>query len=105
MENDLDIRSSIKKYVHDIDPKADVWLFGSRARNDAHEESDWDILILSDMEKVTLKDEEKYIDHLSSLMVQTGQVIQILLYSARDWNTKYAVLPLYQSIKQEGIKL
>ncbi|WP_461135295.1 nucleotidyltransferase domain-containing protein [Spirosoma lituiforme] len=30
----------VKRYVHDIEPKAEVWLFGSQARKDARKNSD-----------------------------------------------------------------
>lgn len=36
--------------MKEVDPFADVILFGSRARGDFHEESDWDILILTEEE-------------------------------------------------------
>ena len=38
----------VKQAVHEIAPKADIVLYGSRARSDAHAESDWDFLILLD---------------------------------------------------------
>ncbi|WP_461102555.1 nucleotidyltransferase domain-containing protein [Spirosoma koreense] len=34
----------VKRSVMAIDPNAEVWLFGSRARGDAREDSDWDFL-------------------------------------------------------------
>ena len=37
---------------------AHVWLYGSRARGDAHEDSDWDLLILLAKEIVTTEDED-----------------------------------------------
>ena len=104
VNNDI-MRMTIKQYVHEINPRADVWLFGSRARNDFREDSDWDILVLTDNENVTLKEEEKYIDHLSNLMVETGQVIQVLVYPKKEWDTKYSVIPLYENIQKEGVKL
>lgn len=36
----------IKKQVKDIDPFADIILYGSRARGEERSDSDWDILIL-----------------------------------------------------------
>ena len=36
----------VKQTIHEIEPEADIILYGSRARGDAHPESDWDFLIL-----------------------------------------------------------
>jgi predicted nucleotidyltransferase len=38
----------IKETVRELEPEADLVLFGSHARNQATPESDWDILILLD---------------------------------------------------------
>ncbi len=37
----------IKQNVLEVDPQAEVWLYGSRARGTANEESDWDVLVLT----------------------------------------------------------
>lgn len=39
----------IKEIVCAIEPTAKLFLYGSRARNDARLDSDWDILILVDV--------------------------------------------------------
>ncbi len=36
----------------------EVWLYGSRARGDAHKDSDWDLLILLNQPSITTEDEE-----------------------------------------------
>jgi len=41
------ILEKVKEIVQATDPEAEVILFGSRARGDAMEDSDWDILILT----------------------------------------------------------
>jgi len=38
--------SKVKKTVTGIEPSAEVFLFGSRARNDFTKFSDWDFLVL-----------------------------------------------------------
>jgi uncharacterized protein len=40
------VLNRIKTIVKQIDPKADVILYGSRARGDERPDSDWDLLIL-----------------------------------------------------------
>ncbi len=42
----MDIVNLVKQEVIKIDPKAEVFLFGSRARGDFRKDSDWDFLIL-----------------------------------------------------------
>ncbi|MDP4852239.1 MAG: nucleotidyltransferase domain-containing protein [Saprospiraceae bacterium] len=47
------IVSKIAKTIHDNDPLAEAYLFGSRARGDSKPNSDWDTLILVNDTKVT----------------------------------------------------
>jgi Nucleotidyltransferase domain. len=56
MKNNDKIIEVIKKTAHEYLPDAEVLLFGSRARNEASSESDYDILIIS---KTELSPKEK----------------------------------------------
>ncbi len=47
MNDNETIIKKVKEIVDRFDSHADIVLFGSRARGDYHEESDWDFLILS----------------------------------------------------------
>jgi predicted nucleotidyltransferase len=38
------ISSLIRKYVSEVEPSAEVILYGSRARGDERADSDWDII-------------------------------------------------------------
>ncbi|MBK9980810.1 MAG: nucleotidyltransferase domain-containing protein [Saprospiraceae bacterium] len=42
----MDLLQLVKHEIKGIDPNAEVILFGSRARGDFREDSDWDFLIL-----------------------------------------------------------
>jgi predicted nucleotidyltransferase len=57
------ISQLIRRTIDSIDPKAEVILYGSRARGDEHADSDWDILILTDY-PVDLETENKFRDKL-----------------------------------------
>ena len=46
------VLAKIKETLLQVAPGAKVILFGSRARNDARSDSDWDILILVDKNKL-----------------------------------------------------
>lgn len=58
------IRKRIFKSIHLADSNAEAYLFGSRARGDFKPESDWDVLILVDNDKITNEIEDKFRDEL-----------------------------------------
>jgi hypothetical protein len=62
-------------------------------------------LISIDKPNKRRSDEELYRDELFELELELGEPISTLVYSKHDWETKYALTPLYQSIKQEGVRL
>jgi len=76
------IKKKIVRRVSEIDPDAEVYLFGSRARGDFKKDSDWDLLILTNY-PVTLKDEQRYRHHLIPLELETGEAFSTL-YQTRE---------------------
>ena len=47
-----------------LPPNSTLLLYGSRARGDAHEGSDWDLLILLDKAKLTFDDYDLSLIHI-----------------------------------------
>lgn len=103
--SDINIIQQIKSNVHDIDPQAEVWLYGSRARGDARPDSDWDILVLSPKSKLSVAEEGVFIDHITDLMISTGQVVHLFAYGKEDWHKRHCITPFYQNITREAIKI
>lgn len=97
--------SQIKQNVHEVDPTVQVWLYGSRAKGNAREDSDWDILVLSSKDKLSVEEEGRFIDHICELIVKTGQTIQLFAYGLRDWHMRHSVTPFYKSVQSEAILL
>lgn len=95
----------IKQNVQEVDKTAQVWLYGSRARGEAREDSDWDILVLSQKDKLTFKEEESFMNHICDLMVKTGQAIQLFAYGMKDWHSRHRVTPFYKQVEAEAILL
>ena len=98
------ITSKIKQFVEVVDKQAEVYLFGSRARKDSHENSDWDLLILTPSE-VDLKYEQKFRHKLFELELEFGIALSVFAYSEQKWNTKYTSTPFYKNILRDRIKL
>ena len=100
----LHISQLIRHYINAIDPKAEVILYGSRARGDERHDSDWDILVLTDY-SVDLITERKFRNKLYDLELETGEPLSIFVYSKNDWQTKQRITPFYESVTQEGVRL
>jgi len=98
------ISQLIRHYINAIDPKAEVILYGSRARGDEHPDSDWDILVLTDY-SVDLITERKFRDKLYDLELETGEPLSIFVYSKNDWQTKQRITPFYENVTQEGVRI
>lgn len=104
MNTDNEILSKIKATVTKQAPSAKVILYGSRAKGTAHEQSDWDILILVD-KKITPELEESITFPLYDLEFETGKQISPSVYNEQEWNSKYSVTPFFKNVAKNGILL
>jgi len=86
----------------EIDPTADIILFGSRARGDEKPDSDWDIIILTDS-KADLDTEKVFRHKLYDLELETGEAISTFVYNKHEWNSRYRITPLYKNVTREGM--
>ncbi len=93
----------VKRYVHQIDPQAEVWLFGSRARGDAREDSDWDFLVLTD-QPVNGSSKRRLRYHLYDIGYETCHTISTVIQSRRD-APFINLTDLYQNVMDEGKRL
>lgn len=98
------VLSRIKELIRTLDQDAEVILFGSRARGDARDDADWDLLILLP-HPTSLQEEQRFRHKLLELELEYGMVISTLVKSKQEWNSKYRVTPLYQNIAAEGIRI
>ena len=98
------ISNLIRKYVSEIDPEAEVILYGSRARGDDRKDSDWDILILTPY-PVDPETERQFIHKLYDLELNTGESFSVFVYSKKEWNEKHRISPFYHNVRKEGIRL
>lgn len=97
------IASLVKQQIIKTDPTAHVILFGSRARGDAENESDWDFLVIT-----TQKDTEILSEKLRKIILRTIELkynvaISLIVKNAILWENNYSPTNIYQSINEEGI--
>ena len=87
------------------DPDSEIYLYGSRARGDSHKLSDWDLLVLVNMNSISFSLETNLMDQFYEIELETGEIISPLIYSKKDWEENHAFTPLYENIKKEGVRI
>ena len=95
MQTKQQILVSIKSQVQQVLPDADIILFGSRVNDLFTEESDWDILVLSD-KPFAKKIKQAIHDKIFPLSVSIGAFINVLVVSRKDWQQN----PSWYSLKK-----
>ncbi|SPF34834.1 UTP:GlnB (Protein PII) uridylyltransferase [Syntrophobacter sp. SbD1] len=95
----------VKEAVHEVEPKADIILFGSRSRGDSVSDSDWDFLILVDG---LVNDErtDRIRHQLYEIEWDSGAVLSSIVRSRDEWDSAlYRSMPFHQRVEHEGRRL
>ncbi len=79
-------------------------LYGSRARGDAHADSDWDILILLDKARLEQSDYDNISYPFVLLGCDLGAEINPILYTKKEWDS-YSFTPFYENVNRDGIAI
>lgn len=88
--------------MRSTDPDAVLILYGSYARGDYREDSDIDLLVLIDKDKISRSDIKRIKYPLYDIEFNTGTIISPLIFSKKDWETKHKITPFYENILKEG---
>ena len=97
------VLDKIKQLIHQQDPTAEAYLFGSRARGTHRPDSD--VLILVDESRVTHEIEDKFWDPLYDLELASGEIISVFVYPKDYWKEVLRFSPLYTHVHRDGVKL
>lgn len=103
-EKDKRIFQKMKDVVLGIDSSAEIILFGSRARGDFKEDSDYDFLILTKNE-VNHKFRTRIFNAVYDVQLEEEVITQEVIRNKDEWETKHTITPLYYQISNDGIKL
>jgi len=105
MKDKHDIRELIKTVAKEYFPEAEVMLFGSRSRNSASPDSDYDILIVTD-KQLSSEDKIYYRTIIRKELLKEGIRSDILIQSKKDIENKKR-LPghIIRNIFKEAIML
>jgi len=97
------IFNEIQALKRQLLPNERLILFGSQARGDAHEDSDWDLLALLDKDKKTNEDDDKLAFPFVIMGWEKGIYISIKMYTKKEWEAHPSVFRY--NVENEGIEI
>ena len=103
--NKVEVIESIKQVAARVLPKGStLYLYGSRARGDYHEDSDWDLLLLLDKPKLEFGDFDKYSYPFVLMGWDFGADIRPQAYTKEEWfNGPHAMF--YYNVEEDKVVL
>ena len=87
-----------------LPPRSTLLLYGSRARGDEHEGSDWDLLILLDKKELFDSDYDNISFPFTLLGWNIGELISPQMYTKKEWEA-ISFLPFYKNVEHDKIEL
>jgi len=98
------ILTEIQTLKRQLLPNERLILFGSQARGDTHEESDWDLLALIDKEKRSFRENfNDYAYPFSEIGDKYDTLVNVIVRSKKEWETRPSLLKY--NVEKEGIEI
>jgi predicted nucleotidyltransferase len=99
------IIDNIRQVAAQVLPRGSVlYLYGSRARGDSREDSDWDILIVLDKAQLQPDDYDTVTYPLTKLGWDIGAEINPIMYTKKEWEAS-RITPFYHNVIKDAIAL
>ena len=99
------LSAEIANIFHKIAPTGGrALLFGSRARGDARQDSDWDVLILLDKDRITPTDLDEVGYPIRKLGWDIDAQFNPIMYTMKDWEARSFTL-FHKNVMKEGVAL
>ena len=100
-----EVVNQISKAIRKVAPTATAILYGSEARGDARSDSDIDVLILLDGDKMSLKREMEVTGPLNEIEWKPGVLVSPTVMLRKQWENMPFKTPFYVNVMNEGIRI
>ena len=102
---DNNVLNNIRELLALTLPKgATAVLYGSQARGDNRHDSDWDILIVLDKDKLLPSDYDTVTYPLTKLGWELGTEINPIMYTKKEWEAS-RITPFYHNVLKDAIAI
>jgi len=102
-EADKALLARCRQAIRQAVPDADIILYGSRARGDAGEYSDYDLLVLVD-QPVNMALKDRILASIYPLELETEAMLTVVTYNRRQWESlPHREMPFHQNIQRDGV--
>ncbi len=98
------VLNMIRTTVRATEPDAEIILYGSRARGDAHDNSDWDVIVILNKPKMSHSSRYEIACDLWEKGVTIGEEINTFVYTKDQWNAAPPSM-FKHNVREEGIRL
>ena len=95
----------IRQEAHKMSPEVQTILYGSEARGDARPDSDIDLLLLVDKDKLSYSDKDRIMAPFYDIELDTGIIISTLIMSRKEWESRPFLTPFQYNVNREGVTL
>lgn len=103
-QHDEKILNLIRNTIREVEPTAQIILYGSRARGEARKGSDWDVLVIVDRPRLTIEEKGNIEYPVWDKGLGLGEEINVFAHSKKQWEQAPPSLFKYNVIN-EGIAL
>ena len=88
-----------------MEPRVETILYGSEARGDARQDSDIDLLMLVNVDKLTYTEKDAIRAPLYDIELSTGVIISAIIITRKEWEDRPFLTPFQDNVNREGIRL
>ena len=98
------IVAEAKAAILSVEPAAEIILFGSRARREAHKESDFDLMIVTP-EEVRVLERGPYYERVQEVNLKFGELLSMFFVDRGRWESDKLEHPFLSQVLVDGTSI